>query len=179
MTLARVLDAAGELRAPPLNLDCARCDPETRAARGCGVAPDVVTRDPLTGKTVRTAWSPSEFMAEAEERRYGERTARNASRRYWLAAAGSIIEILGEPWDCCPAWWARHVGGAESAVADYAIAISSACRKERPWAVTTDPLSPRMSRLVSIADRGLVFHDRMQMERRKRAEKDKEGGGHG
>lgn len=124
MTLARLLDANGELGRA--GFDCESCnkDPELKAARGCGQAP-LRTDDPSLGP-----WIVAGVTDAVQEGEVAREAAVNvAYLRYTWSNMGEIWGTLGTFWGWCPAWWSRFYDGPHVPVSERAIEIAAQVRR--------------------------------------------------
>lgn len=160
MTLAAVAAARGELD----ELSCGRCDEQRKHERGCGRPPTL----PDWGEDDRTwqgykLWNPEEWRARAI-RKGVEPTGEDASSFYSLANVGDAVELLGQPWPCCPRYFEAF------APVDAQIAVSHVFRLDA-WrqsggleAVTELPLLHWQVDLLDLIERARQLRQRKQIE---------------
>lgn len=112
-------------------------------------------------------WSVDWWRADAE-RRGVKPDGEDAIGFYPHADIGGACDVLGDPWDCCPKWYAQFSSPAARRTAHKALKLYAWREKGALAAVTSLPLIPAQIDLVSLAERAVGWREQRQIEDIKR-----------
>lgn len=87
-----------------------------------------------------------------------------ATQWYPWADRGGVIELTGEPWDCCPRWYAAFAPPPVRRVVRRALKWARWREKGSLSEITATPLMPAAVDLIALAEAARTLEERRQHE---------------